>query len=90
METVQAVIIRELFPNATKGARKRIRQLANSNKVKWLDDSLLINLRGLYASMIRHESTHYDSIVDMVGKGAARRSVSATVAYKLNHAVGGK
>jgi len=88
MGEMKASIIRYLFPNLSKGQMKRLRVLTDEKGITWLDCKLGENLKGVLASIIRHEETHYDDVIRMVGKERARFYVNGTVSQKVRHAAG--
>jgi len=76
-------IIRYILPGLTKGEVKRLRQFAEEKEVLFLDPMLEFNLRGIYASMVRHERTVYDDIIAIVGKSKARSLTKDIVDRRL-------
>jgi hypothetical protein len=76
-------IIRYLMPGLTKGEVKRLRQFAEEKEVLFIDPMLEFNLRGIYASMVRHERTAYDDVIAIVGKAEARLMIKEVVERKL-------
>lgn len=84
MTELYSQIIRYMFPGLTKGEVRRLRQLAEEKQVQFVDPVLEFNLRGIYASMVRHEGTAYDDIIGIVGKTKAREMIKPAVERKLN------
>ena len=88
-ETVIGGIIEEILPHATKGERRRVRKLIAAKKINLIDEAVKQAIINIYASVVRHNSTNYDSAVKAVSRKKARFYVQPVVSNAVVDATGG-
>jgi hypothetical protein len=84
------MLITALFPNADTGYCKSLRKLADEKKTNWFDKQISVHLHNLMYSILRHNATHYDECIGVVGQEKARFYIQGEITRKMRHFKGGE